>query len=71
MMQMEQADEFVQETQMAAYIVLDAAQPVCPLACMPGLLIASINLKSSRKNRDRLYESRGSRTVLPKNRDKL
>ena len=71
MMQMEQADESVQEPQMVEYIVKDATRFVCPLECMPGLLIFTINLESSQKNRDRLYESRSSRTVLQKNQDKL
>jgi hypothetical protein len=41
MVQMEQADELVQEPQMAQHIVQNAAQPVCPLERMPGLLIAN------------------------------
>ena len=41
MVQMEQADELAQEPQMAQYIVQDAAQPIFPLECMPGLLIAN------------------------------
>ena len=46
MVQMEQTDELAQEPPMAQYLVQDAAQPVCPLECMPGLLIANIILKS-------------------------
>ena len=46
MVQMEQADELVQESPMAQYPVQDAARFVCPLECMPGLLIANIILKS-------------------------
>ena len=71
MLKMEQADEFAQEPQMAQYVVQVTTRFLCPLECMPGLLIATINLKSFRKNRDRLYESSGSRAVLPKNLDKL
>ena len=41
MVQMEQANEFVQEPPMAQYFVQDAARPVCPLECKPGLLIAN------------------------------
>ncbi len=51
MVQMEQADELVQEPPMAQYPVQDAARFVCPLECMPGLLIANIILKS-RMNRE-------------------
>ena len=53
-MQMEQADEFIQEPQMAQYVVQVTTRFVSPLECMPGLLIANINLKSSQKNRDKL-----------------
>ncbi len=48
---MEQTVELVQEPQMAQYVVKDPAQFVCPLECMPGLLIANIILKS-RMNRE-------------------
>jgi len=47
----EQADEFAQEPQMAEYIVQITTRFVCPLECMPGLLIANIILKS-RMNRE-------------------
>jgi hypothetical protein len=43
---MEQADEFVEEPQMAQYILYDATRPVCPLECLSCLLIAHIILKS-------------------------
>src|SRR2546425_13378536 len=66
MVQMEQADELVQEPQMAPYFVQDAAGPVCPLECMPGLLIAHIILKS-RMNREvhvRFREEQGVKSPL-------
>jgi hypothetical protein len=46
MVQMEQADEFAKEPQMAKYFVQNATGFVCPLECMPMLLIANIILKS-------------------------
>ena len=66
MVQMEQADELVQEPQMAQYLVQDAAQPVCALECMPGLLIAHTILKS-RMNREvhvRFCEEQGVKFPL-------
>src|SRR3989442_14839868 len=66
MVQMEQADELVQEPQMAQYFVQDATGPVCPLECMPGLLIAHIILKS-RMNREvhvRFREEQGVKSPL-------
>ena len=63
MVQMEQADEFAQEPQIAQYVVQVTTRFVCPLECMPGLLIASIILKSSRKNMDKLWGSGGENTL--------
>src|SRR5215211_7469952 len=66
MVQMEQTDELAQEPQMAQYIVQDAARTVCPLKCMPGLLIENIILKS-RMNREvhvRFCEEQGAKSPL-------
>ena len=66
MVQMEQTDELAQEPQMAQYSVQDATGPVCPLECMPSLLIASIILKS-RMNREvhvRFCEEQGVKSPL-------
>ena len=63
---MEQADEFVQEPQMAQSIVQNAARFVCPLERMPCLLIAHIILKS-RMNREvhvRFCEEQGGKFPL-------
>ena len=66
MVQIEQADELAQEPQMAQYPVQDAAQPVCPLECMPRLLIERRILKS-RMNREvhvRFREEQGVKSPL-------
>jgi hypothetical protein len=66
MVQMEQADEFVQEPEMAQYFVQNATGSVCPLECMSCLLIASIILKS-RMNREvqvRFCEKQGGEIPL-------
>jgi hypothetical protein len=44
---MEQTNESAQKSQVAAYVVQNATQPVCPLECMPRLLIERSILKSS------------------------
>ena len=46
MVQMEQADAFTKEPQMAEHAVQNATRFICPLECMPMLLIANIILKS-------------------------
>ena len=66
MVQMEQTNELVQESQMAPYIVQDATESVCSLECLPGLLIANSILKS-RMNREvhvRFCEEQGVKSPL-------
>ena len=50
MVQMEQATKPAEKPQVAKHVVQNATRPVCPLECMPRLLIARRILKS-RMNR--------------------
>jgi hypothetical protein len=62
----EQAYEPVQEPQMAEYFVQNATGPVCPLECMPRLLIENVFLKS-RMNQEvhvRFCEEQGVKIPL-------
>ena len=66
MVQVEQANEPAQKSQVAEYTVQNATQPVCPLECMPRLLIERSILKS-RMNREvhvRFCEEQGVRIPL-------
>jgi hypothetical protein len=63
---MEQTNESAQKSQVAAYVVQNATQPVCPLECMPRLLIERSILKS-RMNREvhvRFCEEQGVKLPL-------
>ena len=51
MVQVEQTNEPAQKPQMAAHVVQNATQPVCPLEYMPRLLIEQ-RILQSRMNRE-------------------
>ena len=66
MVQLEQADESVQEPEMAEYFVQNATKFVCSLECMSSLLIENVFLKS-RMNREvqvRFCEEQGVKFPL-------
>ena len=66
MVQVEQTNEPAQKPQMAAHVVQNATQPVCPLEYMPRLLIEKRILKS-RMNREvhiRFCEEQGVKFPL-------
>ena len=66
MVQMEQTNELAQKPQVAAHVVQNATRLVCPLECMPRLLIERHILKS-RMNREvhvRFCEEQGVKSPL-------
>ena len=66
MVQVEQTNEPAQKPQMAAHVVQNTTQPVCPLEYMPRLLIEKRILKS-RMNREvhvRFCEEQGVKFPL-------
>ena len=66
MVQVEQTNEPAQKPQMAAHVVQNATQPVCPLEYMPRLLIEKRILKSrmNRKVHVRFCEEQGGKIPL-------